>query len=493
MRKRYTIMAVLVLVLTCCFALPLGGCGQQQQAAQGEATAVQGSEANEDAAAQSDSTSEADDATGEEAAAEGDATQAGLEFYDPNGDYTLKQVVVLSRHNIRAPLSTNGSALDLATPHTWIDWTANASELTSRGGALEAMNGQYVRKWLEHEQLIPENYRPEDGAVRFYANSKQRTMATAQYFSSGMLPVANVSIETHVDYDTMDPVFTPQLTFVSDAYNEAALDQISHLKGSAGMEDVASGAEESFKLIEDVVDYQESDGYKSGELTDLDTKDTGVVLELNKEPAMTGSLKTACSLADGLVLQYYESADATAAAFGHDLTQDQWALISKAKDLYGDVLFTAPLVATNVAHPLLAEIGSEMDADGRIFTFLCGHDSNIGSVLAALGVEDYELPDAIEYATPIGSKLLFERWEGADGASYGRVRLMYQSVDQLRSGSMVSGYESPKSVELSFEGLQKNADGLFAYDELRARIADTVAAYDEIVATYADQELAEAA
>jgi hypothetical protein len=130
---------------------------------------------------------------------------------------------VLSRHNIRAPLSTTGSALDKATPHTWIDWTSNASELSMRGGTLETMMGEYMRKWLESEELIPENYRPEAGKVRFYANAKQRTIATAQYFSSGMLPVADVDIETHADYDKMDPVFTPATTFVSDSYVDAAL------------------------------------------------------------------------------------------------------------------------------------------------------------------------------------------------------------------------------------------------------------------------------
>ena len=63
--------------------------------------------------------------------------------------YQLKEVVVLSRHNIRAPLSTKGSVLDSATPHTWYEWSSNASELSLRGGLLETAMGQYFRKWLE--------------------------------------------------------------------------------------------------------------------------------------------------------------------------------------------------------------------------------------------------------------------------------------------------------------------------------------------------------
>ena len=115
--------------------------------------------------------------------------------------YTLKEVVVLSRHNIRAPLSTKGSVLDKATPHTWFDWSANASELSLRGGLLETAMGQYFRKWLENEGLIPENYRPQGEEVRFYANAKQRTIATSRYFLSGFLPVSDLPIITKTEFD----------------------------------------------------------------------------------------------------------------------------------------------------------------------------------------------------------------------------------------------------------------------------------------------------
>ena len=37
--------------------------------------------------------------------------------------YTLEQVVVLSRHNIRSPLSGGGSVLGMITPHEWFSWS----------------------------------------------------------------------------------------------------------------------------------------------------------------------------------------------------------------------------------------------------------------------------------------------------------------------------------------------------------------------------------
>ena len=118
-------------------------------------------------------------------------------------DYTLERVVVLSRHSIRSPMSGSGSVLNDITPHTWFTWTSRPSELSLRGAILETMMGQYFRLWLECEGLFPENYQPKDGAVRIYANAKQRTQATARYFSAGLLPVAQVPVEMHAAYDTI--------------------------------------------------------------------------------------------------------------------------------------------------------------------------------------------------------------------------------------------------------------------------------------------------
>ena len=61
--------------------------------------------------------------------------------------------------------------------------------------------------------------------VLFYANSRQRTFATAKYFSAGFLPFANVEITHKFEEDKMDPVFTPQFTKMNDAYRQQVLDE----------------------------------------------------------------------------------------------------------------------------------------------------------------------------------------------------------------------------------------------------------------------------
>ena len=403
----------------------------------------------------------------------------------PEG-FALEQVVVLSRHNIRAPLSAPGSTVDNVTPHSWIQWSSNTSELTVRGGVMETNMGAWFRKWLESEGLFPENYRPDAGEVRFYANAKQRTIATAQYFSSGLLPVANAAIETHVEYDTMDPVFTPQLTFVNDAYRADVKAQIAQMMGAEDVAHVGQGLADAYALLADVIDLKDSPAYAEGTVQGFDTDDTELILELEAEPGMTGSLKLGCQVADALVLQYYEEPDDVKAGFGEAISEAQVREISTVKDTYCDILFTAPLVAVNVAHPLLQEIADELSAEGRRFTFLCGHDSNLASVLAALDCAPYETVGSVEPSIPIGSKLVFEKWRGADGALYARVRLIYAASRQLRNLTLFSDDDPPVCVPIRLEGLDADENGLYAYEDLTARLESAISAYDDLVESYGE-------
>lgn len=404
----------------------------------------------------------------------------------PEG-YALDKVVVLSRHNIRSPLSGSGSALGDITPHTWFAWTSKPSELSVRGGALETIMGQYFRRWLESEGLFPENYQPEAGAVRFYANAKQRTIATANFFSAGLLPVGQVPVETHVPYDTMDPVFSPNITFLTPAYEEAVFAQLDGLAGGTGLEGVQAGLRDAVELMMDAADIRESESYRSGAAGDLLRDKTEITLELGKEPRMTGPIRTATSVADAMTLQYYEEADAKKAAFGHDMTPEDWRRMHAIVDAYTDLLFATPLLSVNVAHPLLQELQAELLQQGRKFSFLCGHDSNVASVLAALRVEDYALPETVEPKTPIGVKLVFARCVDGNGDAWYRVSLVYQSTRQLRELALLSPENPPMEACLRFEGVETNADGLIAEADLLALFDGAIGAYEDLAEDYPEE------
>jgi len=394
--------------------------------------------------------------------------------------YKLKEVVILSRHNIRSSLSVNGSVLQKMTPHQWIKWSAAPSELTLRGGALETIMGQFFRKWTVNEGLFAENAVPTVDEVNFYANSMQRTIATAQYFSSGFMPVANLHINHRFTPSKMDPVFFPALTKSSEAFKAQALKEIAAMGGKKGIVGINEGLKDSYQLIEKVLDLKHSPACQSGEVCAFDDYNTQLKLEKGDEPNMKGSLKFANSASDALILQYYEDTDPVQAAFGQKLSNADWEKIAKVKDVYGDVLFTAPIVAVNVAHPLLVYMKDELNAKNRKFTFLCGHDSNIASVNAALEVEEYSLPQSIEKKTPIGSKLVFEKWVDKAGKEFVAVNIVYQTTEQLRNVSLLNLENPPIVFSLKLKGLQANADGLYTIESVNDRFDKAIRAYEAI-------------
>lgn len=394
--------------------------------------------------------------------------------------YILKEAVILSRHNIRAPLSTKGSLLEKVTTHPWFEWTAGASELTTRGGALENQFGLYFRKWLVDAGLFKENANPTTNEVNVYANSMQRCIATANYFKTALFPVGDVKVNHRFVPSKMDPVFFPRLTKTSKSFKAQALKEIAAMGGKKGIVGINEDLKECYEITAKVLDLKNSPACKQDNLCAFDNYNTQIILEKGDEPRMKGSLKDANTCSDALILQYYEEPDAKKAAFGHKITLTDWTKIAKIKDVYGDVLFAAPTVAVNVAHPLLVYMYDELSDKDRKLSFLCGHDSNIASVTAALEVEPYDLPNSIEKKTPIGCKLVFEKFEGKDGQMYCDINLTYQSTDQLRNIAMLDLNNPPQIFPIALKGLLKNADGLYLLNDVKARFMKAIRAYDKI-------------
>jgi glucose-1-phosphatase len=111
--------------------------------------------------------------------------------------------------------------------------------------------------------------------------------------------------------------------------------------------------------------------------------------------------------------------------------------------------------------------------------FLCGHDSNLASISAALGLQIPETENALELHTPIGSKLVFEKWsDGSD--EYVAVNLVYQSIGQLQGRTLLSPAAPPMVLPVTIDGLNANSDGLYRLYDLDTRMAEAMAEYDAI-------------
>ena len=382
-------------------------------------------------------------------------------------DYRLEKVVIFSRHNLRAPMGSDKKKIEAMTPHAWFTPDAKPGELSKRGGLLETMMGQYFREYLEKEQFMKPHEMPVHGNYRFFADSSERTVATAHYFSAGLLPDASISIEYRKPLGPVDPLFGTKIPSSLDGEQMEVLRRDARSHGIRILHENRESLSSDYGELEQVLDVKESKAWKEGRFTGFREGDTDLTYEMGKKPKMAGSLKLAHSLSDFLLIQYYETEDDRKAAFGHSMSRKDWEKIGHLKDLYGQVLYSSPSLAKTIGAPLLHLISSEME-NRRKLTCLCGHDSNISILLAALDVCPYELPESLEKKVPFGMKIVIEKWKSRSH-EYGTVTLVYPSTDEIRHLSLLGLSHRPMVYSLHFRGIPENEDGMMDWGKLVER------------------------
>ena len=95
-------------------------------------------------------------------------------------------------------------------------------------------------------------------------------------------------------------------------------------------------------------------------------------------------------------------------------------------------------------------------------------------------VEEYSLPQSIEKKTPIGSKLVFEKWVDKAGKEFVAVNIVYQTTEQLRNVTLLNLENRPVVFSLKLKGLKANPDGLYSIESVNDRFDKAIRAYEEI-------------
>ncbi|KAA8997528.1 bifunctional glucose-1-phosphatase/inositol phosphatase [Stenotrophomonas cyclobalanopsidis] len=356
----------------------------------------------------------------------------------------LEQVILLSRHNLRAPLVSSGTLAE-ATPNTWTTWDVAAGELTTKGGVLEVYMGRYLGQWLRTQQLLPASGCPQASDFHALANSLQRTQATAQFFIAGAFPGCHVTVEQRRPLGTIDPLFDPVIHRGDAGFKRRALRAMQKAESQARL-----GPD--LQAVESVVEHAASPGCIGRSHCTLRAGDSQFRAEAGREPGATGSLALANGMVDALLMEDYQNATGTAAGWGRLHEDAQWQALARVRNAYQDILFGTPEVARDVAAPLLSHIaGVFADPQSPKVNLLVGHDSNIGAVLAAMGASDYTLPGQLE-KTPIGGLLQFERWRGQSGEARYRLVYVYPTRTQLRDAVPLSDAQPPGRRALALPG-----------------------------------------
>ncbi|CAG4967539.1 unnamed protein product [Colias eurytheme] len=369
--------------------------------------------------------------------------------------YDLKQVLILSRHNIRAPLS---SSLNILSNKTWPTWNVQPAFLTAKGAVLEGYMGNYISNWLVKKGLLPNGCPEANDVLHIYANTRQRTRETAKAFVNGAFKNCSVTVYSKNSTE-MDPVFNPVFRSTSLELKLKIIEEMQHKLDSLRLN-------KAYSKLNDIVDLKHAPICKNKNVCDfVDAKDR-IIYEIGEEPNIDGPLAYTNSIVDAFLMSYYEGMPISDVAWGKIKTPDEWNLLTRVTHENQNVRFNSTILGEEVAKPLLKYIYNIIkDENSPKFTLLVGHDSNLNSLMAAIGFKPYVLPDQYEF-TPIGGKLVFQKWhDNETNKDLLRVDYVYQTVKQLRDGEILSESNPPRWMKMEISSCESDSDGFCPWSD----------------------------
>ncbi len=383
----------------------------------------------------------------------------------------LEQVLIFSRHSIRAPLANYNNALGNATPRAWPQWSTEGGLLTPKGGQVEEHVGQYYRLWLAQTGLLSAKSCPQAGEVFTYANSLPRTIDTAKHFLTGAFPGCDLPVVNRVEVGKMDPVFNPIVSAeVSDKFNQDAIAATDKSAGEGGLDGMNRRLKANYALVEKVLNYRHGKSCQQDKVCDLASQPSKLVLSQGKEPGISGPLGLGTGISDAFMLQYYEGLPEKDVAWGQIKTPQQWRQVEEFKNAAQKALFSSPQVAYSTAGTTLQFISGVFDASqaktadqqaaqkARV-TLMVGHDSNIAAFVSALKIKDFTLPGQYE-RTPIAGAVVFQRWHDKKAnKDLIKIEYVYPTAKQIRNNSTYSLNKPLQRVVLQSDGCPVDSKG----------------------------------
>jgi len=371
---------------------------------------------------------------------------------------TLEKVVILSRHGVRAAMSSP-ERLEEASARPWPRFEVPAGHLTARGGTLVAVMGDYYRQLYVSQGLL----KPGDcSAVYAWANVTQRTIATAKAYADALAPGCAITVNT-VGEGGVDPMFEPVKAGIAKPDPAQARAAVAGRVGGDLSAWSASHRQEAEQL--DALLMQCDKGpcpSAPGKRRVFDAKPGFVDGE--ELAAVSGPEAFASGVTESLLMAWADGRDFAGLGWkglDEEALTRSFFLHQAEFDLRLRTPYVARVLAGHLADRLLATVESGVKpgaakaasigpADARLVV-IAGHDGTLASLGGLLRME-WALPGYQPNQIQPGAALVFERWLRADGVRVVRVRFTGQSLGQLRSGEALTPTAPPLSAPVFVPG-----------------------------------------
>jgi 4-phytase/acid phosphatase len=373
----------------------------------------------------------------------------------PASDARLQLVVVLSRHGVRSPL-TSQADLDKFAATPWPEWPVKPGILTAHGYDLMKIFGVWDRTKFSGEGLLAPAGCADAPYITILADTDQRTRETGKALAEGMFPGCDIGVHAKPE-GTVDPLFLP-------------------LKAGVGHPDpalitaaVAGRIGGNPANLTDTYRPQLTalDGILSGcGRLPTNPKRTSIFdIPASLKPGTAdypvsahGPLVTGSTLAENLLLEYTQGMSSADTGWGC-LDGATLRYIMQANVAAWNYADRTPAFARIYASNLLDHIRSTieqsvtgkpvpgaLDKPGDRMLILVGHDTNIETVAGALGID--WIADGRADDSPPGSALVFELWRSPKAGSFVRLRFSTQTLEQMRKSEPLTASDPPAEAPI---------------------------------------------
>ena len=391
-----------------------------------------------------------------------------------SADLQLTQTIVIGRHNLRSALAS--PLLQQSTPHAWPQWEVKSGYLSPKGGILESQLGRYFAGWLAEKGMIAADSCPTAQDIYIHTNNMQRTIATGQYFALGAFPGCDVPVHHLPIAKQLDPLFDPAIRDGSTDFRNKALASMETAAGYTSISDMNQKLAEDYQQLATLLDFSNSPFCrKEGICTLGELPTTLSVVKGQMTNVSSGPIALSGTLFNSFILQYYEGNAPQDVAWGKITAERQWQRLAVLREAYANTAYGAPVTARHVSQALLNRLSEKAwRADAAKVTLLVGHDVNVKPLLTTLDVQHYQLPGQLE-STPIGGKLLFQRWENPQTKqAWFKLDYLYLTGEQIRHPQPLSATNPPGRVTLALKGCQPDANGFCPWKDFMAVVKKAI-------------------
>ncbi|WP_068856105.1 histidine-type phosphatase, partial [Xanthomonas graminis] len=343
---------------------------------------------------------------------------------------------------VRAPLQGEAAAAELAD-RPWPVWDTPASLLTAHGRTGVQLSGDYTRQWLLRDGVLPATGCPAAGAVSVYANTDQRTIASAQILAEALAPGCGLQAG-HQPQGSDDPLFRPVEAGAVDFDADAAVASIQRQTGGPGV--VVAPYAKELRTMQQILGC-------SAKTCDFAHMPSSLSASANgRGIAMHGPLDLTSGTAEVLILQYAEGLPLDQVGWGR-ATRERIGVVSRLHALLFEIYARPQYMAARAGAPLARRVLDTLGvAHAPKLSVLVASDTHIAALSGLLDLH-FHLPGFGQDDSPPGGALVLEQLRDTrSGQRYVRLRYQAQSLDQLRALTPLSLRKPPLLQTLRVPG-----------------------------------------